>query len=205
MERKPRGKCVIINNEKFETMDNRSGTEFDAENLQKTFTWLQFDVDIFNDCTADSICKHIDEYSKMKHNDYQCFVLCILSHGSSEGVFGTDGECVSMKFIRQSFVGDECQTLHGKPKIFLIQACRGSEVDQGKFFRPDTSLSPDGSRPAPKLLAVDTDLVLAYATTPGMNFMFIFHYTFTQKPCNNWNGTISIFCFQVFDSLLSSY
>ena len=64
MERKPRGNCVIINNEKLETMDNRSGTEFDAENLQKTFMWLQFDVDIFNDCTADSICNHIVEYSE---------------------------------------------------------------------------------------------------------------------------------------------
>ena len=175
MDKTPRGKCLIINNKNFQKMEARSGSDIDTKNLEETFRWLKFDVEIVHDCTSDVIEEQVEHLSEMNHKKYDCFVLCVLSHGSEKGIAGTDEEYISMEYIRQSFVGNYCPSLHGKPKVFFIQACRGSETDQGRPYRPAPPVSSDdATKQAPKLLPVESDLVFAYSTTPGMHeFLFI--------------------------------
>ena len=72
------------------------------------------------------------EDSEIPNDRYDFFVLCILSYGSAEGIY--DGECISIDFIRNRFLGNECYSLHEKPKLFFIQACRGPEQDQGQKY-----------------------------------------------------------------------
>ena len=59
--------------------------------------------------------------SERNHEDADCFVLAILSHGDEGKVYGTDGP-ISLSAVCHRFQSDSCPSLHGKPKIFLLQA-----------------------------------------------------------------------------------
>lgn len=54
----------------------------------------------------------------------------LLSHGEEGIIFGTNGP-LDLKKITSFFRGDCCRSLTGKPKLFIIQACRGTELDCG--------------------------------------------------------------------------
>ena len=60
---------------------------------------------------------------------YSCFMAFIMSHGNEKGIAGTDGNSVTADTLSSYITPKECKQLENKPKIFFIQACRGSEVD----------------------------------------------------------------------------
>ena len=47
-------------------------------------------------------------------------MCAILSHGDMGIVYGTDG-IVKLDYLFEPFKGNNCPTLAGKPKIFIIQ------------------------------------------------------------------------------------
>ena len=58
--------------------------------------------------------------AKLNHNDSDCFLLAILSHGDEGVIYGTDG-IIQLDMLINPFKGDKCPSLIGKPKIFIIQ------------------------------------------------------------------------------------
>ncbi len=55
-------------------------------------------------------------------------VLAILTHGKKgDHLYGVDGNTVDMATIVKMFDGKNCPKMIGKPKLFIIQACRGGE------------------------------------------------------------------------------
>ncbi|MEQ2263559.1 hypothetical protein XENORESO_009536 [Xenotaenia resolanae] len=64
----------------------------------------------------------------LEHGD--AFVCCILSHGSLGAVLGIDSQPLFIKDIRRYFKATKESPLTGKPKMFLIQACQGTEIQQ---------------------------------------------------------------------------
>ena len=61
-------------------------------------------------------------------------ILVILSHGRDSAIFASDGTCIPTEEIYKKFNNENCPALMGKPKFFIIQACRGDETDAGMFF-----------------------------------------------------------------------
>ena len=61
------------------------------------------------------------------HKDADAFIFAIFSHGAQGSILGVDGGKVMIDDIRKEFNGINCPALRGKPKIFFIQACQGSE------------------------------------------------------------------------------
>ena len=59
--------------------------------------------------------------AKRDHSDESCFVCCILSHGKEGKICDKTGKDISIDMLIQYFRGDQCPTLAGKPKIFVIQ------------------------------------------------------------------------------------
>lgn len=67
----------------------------------------------------------IDELTKQDFSSYASLVVCILSHGEEEVVYGVDGTSLNINKLKYKFNSNDCPTLNGKPKIWIIQACQG--------------------------------------------------------------------------------
>ena len=65
------------------------------------------------------------------HGKYDCLVICVLSHGKQRTVYGTDGHTIALDDIISYYHARSCPTLAGKPKLFFIQACQGTQKHKG--------------------------------------------------------------------------
>ncbi|XP_062373971.1 caspase 20, apoptosis-related cysteine peptidase [Sardina pilchardus] len=133
----PRGLCIIINNENFQTLSTRRGSSEDADALRKVFTWLSFEVEYHQDLTKDKMKSAVQEGSQRADGD--CFVCCVMSHGETNGVFGCDSGVMTVEEMITPFKGNNCPRLAGKPKLFFIQACRGRLFQNEAMIRADSS------------------------------------------------------------------
>lgn len=104
------------------------------------------------------------------HSDSDCFVCVILSHGEEGIIFGTD-KAVEIKELTTYFKGDACPGLIGKPKIFIIQACRGYQTDEGAHVNVVDALPMEEDElplvPQYIKLPIEADFLFAYSTVPG--------------------------------------
>uniref|UniRef100_A0A3B1K845 Caspase-3 n=1 Tax=Astyanax mexicanus TaxID=7994 RepID=A0A3B1K845_ASTMX len=157
------GHCIIINNKNFHRstgMNQRNGTDVDAGNAMKAFGKLGYKVKVFNDQTVDQIKQVLTAVAREDHSRCASLVCVLLSHGDEGVFFGTDG------------AGDRCTSLVGKPKLFFIQACRGTDLDAGiEMDNP-----PDGS---PVKIPVEADFLYAYSTAPG-------YYSWRNTMTGSW-------------------
>ena len=55
--------------------------------------------------------------------------MAVLTHGDEDGLYDKHGELYDPREVIQQPFTTENITLSGKPKIFLISACRGTKVD----------------------------------------------------------------------------
>ncbi|XP_071109654.1 caspase-6-like [Haliotis cracherodii] len=138
MDSTPRGHVFIINNCKFVYLAERKGTHRDAQNVKTMFEELGFEVNILHDLTAEMMIARLKEFAKTcPWSQVDSCVVVILTHGSdAQRMYGTDGNFDNCNFITNRDLFDiygssNCPGLQGKPKFFLIQACRGSEEDLG--------------------------------------------------------------------------
>ncbi|XP_076584628.1 caspase-3a [Chaetodon auriga] len=167
------GQCVIINNKNFDRrtgMNQRNGTDVDAANAMKVFIKLGYKVKIYNDQTVEQLKQVLTSVSKEDHSCYASFVCVLLSHGDEGVFFGTDGS-IELRYLTSLFRGDRCKSLVGKPKLFFIQACRGTDLDPGiEADSPD-----DGTTKIP----VEADFLYAFSTAPG-------YYSWRNTMTGSW-------------------
>ncbi|XP_077958231.1 caspase-3-like isoform X2 [Gasterosteus aculeatus] len=159
------GTCVIINNKNFDPktgMSPRNGTEVDAAELEKTFSKLGYEVNLVHDQTVDQMVDLLAGVSNQNHRKSASFVCVLLSHGDEGVIYGTDGS-EKLDDLTKFFKGDRCRSLVGKPKLFFIQACRGTDRDRGVTFDAD---STDGQML--QSIPLEADFLYAYSTPPGL-------------------------------------
>ncbi|XP_053306864.1 caspase-7 [Spea bombifrons] len=164
------GRCIIINNKNFDAntgMCVRNGTDKDAGDLLHCFRSLGFDVTVYNDKSCDEMERLLQNVAQQNHSESACFACVLLSHGEEGQIYGTDG-AMAIKSLTSLFRGDKCKSLVGKPKLFFIQACRGSEFDEG--IQTDSGPANDSletdANPRYKI-PVEADFLFAYSTVPG--------------------------------------
>ncbi len=128
MENTPHGLALIINNEHFLGHSRREGTNLDEKNLVTTLCYLGYDVKVYRDLTKQQI---ESLFAKMRERDLSAsdsFVCCILTHGESGRVIGADSLSVPIEILTENLSASSCPQLKGKPKIFFVQACRGTQT-----------------------------------------------------------------------------
>ena len=164
MNHKHRGKCVIINNTHFDspTLEERKGTQVDRDELTRCFRQLDFDVANWDEMKALQIRITIDKLAREDFSDHDCLVICVLTHGELNHLHAKDDKYY-VEYLFDSFRSDRCKTLAGKPKIFIIQACRGDRLDKGTILSFDVEDSPSCSVRIPQW----ADFLMAYSTVPG--------------------------------------
>lgn len=129
------GIAVVINNISFDprlNLGDRKGSDVDASSLFQRFQELGFDSDLLNDATHRDMEEKFDEIKEDKKvlKDADCLIVALLTHGKEDTIYATDQE-IKIKTIMDKFNATNCPELALKPKIFILQACRGSEVGSG--------------------------------------------------------------------------
>lgn len=165
------GFVQIINNIQFADSQRfltRYGSEEDETSLVNFFEGEASWVDVYKmrNKTAPEIKEKISDLSKRDFRNYQAFIFIILTHGSEEGVYGVDGGVVRIEQdILSQFGGDNCPSLRDKPKIFIIQACRGDMTDEGCLVRAEDSICTRASIYSyiPKF----SEYLVLYPSSPG--------------------------------------
>ncbi|KAK6171525.1 hypothetical protein SNE40_019697 [Patella caerulea] len=161
-----RGKAIIINNKYFEShtrMGIRTGTDKDKNALDTRFNELGFKVVIYSDLPRAEMETVLKKAASENHGDSDCFMCAILSHGEEGTIYGTDGP-IEIKTLLAPFKGDKCRSLAGKPKIFFIQACRGTGLDGGV---ERTDALPEVREIKIQRIPTEADFLIAYSVVPG--------------------------------------
>ncbi|GIY25335.1 caspase-3 [Caerostris darwini] len=160
------GDCLIFNYEKFcNEKLNRPGSCKDAKRLKHDFENLNFNVhDIYSDLTKDATLKVLQEVAKKDHSQSKYFVCCFLTHGDRDSLCMKDTE-IDIDVILNCFSRSCCKTLDKKPKIFIIQACRGKDAEEPLNHQIPISESTDynSDNPKPDIL----DFLVVYSTYEG--------------------------------------
>ncbi|NWW35080.1 CASPA protein, partial [Panurus biarmicus] len=171
MDGPQRGFCLIINNVNFSS-SQRKGSCKDAEQLERVFTWLGLDVRTYTDLTSGNILNLMQTWQHVQdHKDRNCFICCILSHGKSGAIYGTDDKLVSIRVLTSHFTAQQCPQLAAKPKLFFIQACQGNSVQRPVYVGTDGP-TPDLSSmqervPLSESIPEEADFLLGMATVDG--------------------------------------
>lgn len=197
MGRRPRGRVLIINNKIFfgpleedengkkrVTLATREGTEQDESKIQEVFEQMFFVVDVHMDKKGEEIKALLkEEVKKDFHHKADCFVLVIMTHGTSGAIYGVDGKTVSIEEIKMLLNGENFPAMADKPKVLLIQACRGETKDEGvketaadieKEIKStgeilkDLSLNTVSDSKSESVTATMSHMVVAMASTLGM-------------------------------------
>lgn len=96
----------------------------------------------------------------MDHSKADCLIVVVMSHGIPNKIFAQD-DAYDVKLLWNKFTPNYCPTLTGKPKLFFIQACRGTSLDHGVQIRTDAVNDCSYTLP---LMA---DILVMYSTVYG--------------------------------------
>ncbi|XP_072050547.1 caspase-6-like [Amphiura filiformis] len=176
MDHKKRGIAVIFSHEEFHWktgMPKRTGNAKDVENLKKYLGKMGFEIMLFQDLTVEELKRTIGMAAMgTDHSDSDCFMCIFLTHGDDGVVYGHDGT-LPIQVFYDIFRGENCPSLVGKPKIFLIQACRGEKHEIGvepletdAEDEPDSGLIVQDAGPKPTIPA-GADFLICYSVTQG--------------------------------------
>ncbi|XP_024292292.1 caspase-6 isoform X3 [Oncorhynchus tshawytscha] len=169
MNHKRRGLALIFNQEHFYwhlRMPPRNGTNADRSNLVKRFEDLNFEVQAFDNLKVEEVLDQISQAAEANHADADCFVCVFLSHGENDHVYAYDDK-ITIQDITALFKGDKCKSLVGKPKIFILQACRGDKHDD-----PVTPMDVVDSEVKTNEVVVDAGVV--YTLPAGADFIMCY-------------------------------
>ena len=170
-----RGKCVIINIQKYvnDLQKERIWSQIDVTNVKTTFEKLDFDVDLYQNLNSIQINNLITTMSLLDHSDADCFACVLMAHGYEDTIIASDNEEVSIDDILNPI--KECKSLNHKPKLFFVQACRGdNEIQRPKqiinYNNSVTDSLPSSSqkdKPRKKQLIAESDVLVFNSTLPG--------------------------------------
>ncbi|CAH8473376.1 unnamed protein product [Heterobilharzia americana] len=139
----PHGYVLIINIEQYTCesgVPSRHGSSQDATKLQRLFEDFHYSVAVVKNPEGEKLKRIVQEFtSKSEHSNVHAGVLIILAHGLEHHIIASDGVYVSIDELVSCFTNKGCPLLAGKPKLILIQACRGEERSHSGLVRGDFS------------------------------------------------------------------
>jgi hypothetical protein len=138
-----RGIALVINIRTYEPnpykLDERTWSEPDVENLKQSLQYLEFDLKLHENLTANEIREEIQKIAEKDHTDSDCFLCVVMSHGEDDKIIASDSEEISFEEIMEPI--KSCTSLENKPKLFFFQACRGDKEIEAKRQRRDSGMS----------------------------------------------------------------
>uniref|UniRef100_A0A8C2A5Q3 Caspase 10, apoptosis-related cysteine peptidase n=1 Tax=Cyprinus carpio TaxID=7962 RepID=A0A8C2A5Q3_CYPCA len=146
------------------------------KSLEVVFQWLGFEVLTERNCDRHQIMQVLRDLAARDHTSADCVVCCVLSHGKIKGIVGVDGQIVTYRELIETLSPSQCPTLFKKPKLFFIQACRGTDDQPAAFPQifPDDEVMPVSDSAVPRdSIPKMADYLLAMSTVPGVDLLSI--------------------------------
>ena len=163
------GLGIIIVNKTFgkHKRKTRNGAEKDKEHFEEIFDHLSIDYEersYFN-CTAGEMWKNLENFAVLcGENNPSVVMVAIATHGGDQGdISGTDSVIISLRHIFNFF---ERSGLSNIPKVFLIQACRGPQSEDGLVESMDYQM-PSNIRETSNIATSMSNTLIAYSTCEG--------------------------------------
>ncbi len=139
---------IIINNVKFEKanknlptnkrLSERIGSDEDVKYIKKTFTDLDWKIDVDLVLHDPSKCKIKEQIKVIQDTKVllSCIAVFIMSHGEENDTIWADDDCYNLKEdIIEQLAAENCPSLAGKPKLVFVQACQGGHADSGTWVK----------------------------------------------------------------------
>ncbi|XP_008429238.1 caspase a [Poecilia reticulata] len=171
--------ALLITNIKFSDEKlSRHGAEKDEENMEKLLQSLGYEVVKYQNLTGkriDEALKDFAKHPKLKQTD-SVFVV-IMSHGKLGKILGVDckegnPDEFAVDKIYKYLNSNGCQALINKPKVVILQACRGVRsgattwVHDGESTGPPAALPEEQGPELEKSAHVEKDFIALLASTP---------------------------------------
>ncbi|CAK1552699.1 unnamed protein product [Leptosia nina] len=179
----------------------RKGVDVDCQKLKYLFSEMGFRVISYKDLTRDETVKTLENLKNVIFG-VECVFIVVSSHGyeridsSDTDIRCKDLRLISIYEIIEYFSNKKFPALHGVPKVFIFQLCRGSNMEfidsPIRFVSPDEpsqQAEPDGlpvvsqsdlsgldcrryidNAPKTPILKRDrlfSDILIAHSTLPG--------------------------------------
>uniref|UniRef100_A0A8D2I3H1 Caspase-1 n=1 Tax=Urocitellus parryii TaxID=9999 RepID=A0A8D2I3H1_UROPR len=140
--------ALIICNTEFDSLPRRNGSEYDIQGMQRLLEDLGYMVVVERNLTA-RVRVLRDFAARLEHKSSDSTFLVFMSHGIFDAICGiTHGDetqdVLPYDSIFQIFNNQNCSHLKDKPKVIIIQACRGGEL-QWDCMLHDSILHVDSS------------------------------------------------------------
>ncbi|CAD7011335.1 unnamed protein product [Ceratitis capitata] len=164
------GIAYIFNTVDFadkERFEKRDGSDYDANIVREAFEKYKLKVDTIKNPTVKKIKDTVKSMTKKDYSNYSCLIIVILSHGTfNDSVAASDAEYNINETILYPIL--DIPSLKEKPKIFIIQACKGGMVP-GEY---KTDASTVRGSPSEILKCYSTyEGYVAYRTSKGSPFV----------------------------------
>ncbi|NWW88227.1 CASP1 protein, partial [Rhynochetos jubatus] len=139
-------RALLICNIEFEHLTRRDGAEVDVKGMTELLEGLGYTVDVHRNLTSQEMAMVMKDFANRKeHQTSDSTFLVFMSHGVRAGLCGTKSrdkntDILLLDTIYETFNNKHCQALLGKPKVVIIQACRG--VNYGFVLVSDSTDPP---------------------------------------------------------------
>ncbi|XP_035892137.1 caspase-like [Anopheles stephensi] len=131
-----RGTALIIADQQ-----DRPGSEKDLAAVVDVFKGLKFKLRMCVDKTIQQLRTLLSTVASEDHKDSDCLLLVAMGHGSKDKL-RIQGREIYIEDLWIDFIGSNCPSLIGKPKLVFIQCCRGTDHDTGaRVVQTDATLN----------------------------------------------------------------
>ena len=145
---------------------NRAGADVELANARSSLERLGFDVRTCADPSKGDMEALLRDHRNAPWGSHACSFVGIMAHGSMRGakmsVTAEDDLSVSINKLYEMLNSSNAPELAGKPKVWVVQACRGGGDRLFADADDDLSNTFDGMK-----LTDDHDYLCVNATPPG--------------------------------------
>ncbi|XP_036115337.1 caspase-13-like [Molossus molossus] len=171
--------ALIICNREFDHLPVREGAELDITRMTELLVGLDYNVTVEEKLTAKDMESVLEAFAACpEHRSSDSTFLVFMSHGILDGICGTQHsdekpDVLPYDTIFRIFNNRNCLSLKDKPKVIIVQACRGA--NRGELWVSDSPAPvADNSSQSPEILEddgvykahVEKDFIAFCSSTP---------------------------------------
>ncbi|KAI5266489.1 Caspase-4 [Manis pentadactyla] len=172
--------ALIICNKEFDCLSKRYGSENDLFGMKDLLENLGYSVVVEENLTALEMEAALRWFAnRQEHKFSDSTFLVFMSHGLLDGICGTkhteeNPDILPDDTIFQIFNNRSCQNLKDKPKVIIVQACRGqgagsawvTDMGEASAYKCDRLLQQCILSDAVKKTHVEKDFIAFKSSTP---------------------------------------